>query len=182
MGRKWQNPPSLRPFPPVRSGTMKSKWYTDSTRSSSVASANRAAPGRRAYGTGTLRVVRGSWLASWYAADGRRVQRKVGDARTEGRSDGLTTAQAEKALRQLRESESPGAVARSRKVTMAEAGAELCRRLELKDRKSTRLNSRHTDISRMPASAWKENVSAGDQIVQRHRQAGFCKKRQPRFL
>lgn len=65
------------------------------------------------------------------------MQRKVGQARTEGRSDGLTKAQAEKALRQIREIESPGAVARSRKVTMAEAGAELSRRLELKGRKKS---------------------------------------------
>lgn len=99
--------------------------------------AKRVTPRRRDYGTGTLRVVRGSWLASWYAADGRRVQRKVGQARTEGRSDGLTKAQAEKALRQIREIESPGAAARSRKVMMPEAGAELCRRLELKGRKKS---------------------------------------------
>ena len=83
------------------------------------------------------REGRGSWLASWYAADGRRVQRKIGPARTESRSDGLTKAQAEKALRRIREIEAPHAVARGRRVTMAEAGAELCRRLELKGRKKS---------------------------------------------
>jgi integrase len=65
------------------------------------------------------------------------VQRKVGQARTAGRSDGLTKAQAEKALRQLREIDAPGGVARSRRVTMEEGGAELCRRLELKGRKKS---------------------------------------------
>ena len=99
--------------------------------------AKRATPTRRAYGTGTLRVVGGSWLASWYTADGRRVQRKVGQARTAGRSDGLTKAQAERALRRIREVDSPRAVARSRRVTMEEGGAELCRRLELKGRKKS---------------------------------------------
>ena len=99
--------------------------------------AKRVTPRRRDYGTGTLRVVRGAWLASWYAADGRRVQRKIGAARTEGRSDGLTKAQAEKALRQIREGEAPTGVARSRRVTMEEGGAELCRRLELKGRKKS---------------------------------------------
>src|ERR1044072_9918011 len=35
------------------------------------------------------------------------------------------------------------------------AEAELALRLGTGDRKSTRLNSSHTDISRMPSSAWK---------------------------
>ena len=55
--------------------------------------------GRRAYGTGTLRVVGRSWIASWYGPDGRRIQRKVGPVRTEARADGLTKAQAERVLR-----------------------------------------------------------------------------------
>jgi integrase len=92
---------------------------------------------RRAYGTGTLRVVGGSWLASWYAPDGRRVQRKVGAVRTEGRADGLTKAQAERELRRLREIESPRSTSSSQRVTMTQAGEELCRRLELKGRKKS---------------------------------------------
>lgn len=100
----------------------------------------RPAPGkrtRRAYGTGTLRVVGGAWLASWYGPDGRRVQRKVGAVRTEGRNDGLTKAQAERALRRLREIESPRSAPGGRRVTMQEAGEELCRRLELKGRRKS---------------------------------------------
>ena len=62
---------------------------------------------RRAYGTGTLRVVGRSWIGSWYGPDGRRVQRKVGDVRTAGRADGLTKAQAEKVLRRVREVDAP---------------------------------------------------------------------------
>lgn len=92
---------------------------------------------RRGYGTGTLRVVGGSWLASWYAADGRRVQRKVGAVRTVGRADGLTKAQAERQLRRLRELDTPRALSSAVRVTMAQAGEELCRRLELKGRKKS---------------------------------------------
>jgi integrase len=92
---------------------------------------------RRAYGTGTLRIVGGSWMASWYAPDGRRIQRKVGVARTEGLADGLTKAQAERELRHVREIESPRTAPRDQRVTMEEAGAELCRRLELKGRRKS---------------------------------------------
>jgi hypothetical protein len=96
------------------------------SRSASVAAidAVRCSPGRRAYGTGTLRVVGGSWLASWYGPDGRRVQRKVGAVRIEGRADGLTKAQAERVLRRMREIDSPRLAPDGRRVTMEQAGDE----------------------------------------------------------
>jgi len=100
-------------------------------------SARAKSMGRRAYGTGTLRVVRGSWLASWYGPDGRRIQRKVGPVRNEGRADGLTKAQAEQALRRLRETEPPQTAPRGDRITMESAGEELCRRLELKGRRKS---------------------------------------------
>jgi integrase len=93
--------------------------------------------GRRAYGTGTLRVVGRSWIASWYGPDGRRVQRKVGPARTEARADGLTKAQAERVLRRMREIESPRAAPDGQRVTMEEAGREFSQRLELKGRRKS---------------------------------------------
>ena len=92
---------------------------------------------RRAYGTGTLRVVGGSWLASWYGPDGRRVQRKVGAVRTEGRADGLTKAQAERVLRRMREIDSPRSAPGGERVTMEHAGAEFCQRLGLKGRRKS---------------------------------------------
>ena len=92
---------------------------------------------RRAYGTGVLRMVGNSWLGSLYGPDGRRVQRKVGAVRTEGRADGLTKAQAERELRRLREIDSPRAAPSGQRVTMEEAGEELCQRLELKGRKKS---------------------------------------------
>jgi integrase len=92
-------------------------------------------PGRRAYGTGTLRVVGGSWLASWYGPDGRRVQRKVGAVRTEGRADGLTKAQAERVLRRMREIDNPRSAPDGQRVTMEQAGEEFGHRLELRGRR-----------------------------------------------
>jgi integrase len=92
---------------------------------------------RRAYGTGTLQVVGRSWIGSWYGPDGRRVRRKVGDVRTEGRSDGLTKAQAERALRRMRELDSPPAAPDAERVTMEQAGREFCQRLELKGRRKS---------------------------------------------
>jgi hypothetical protein len=47
----------------------------------------------RDYGTGSLRIVGRSWVGAWYGPDGRRIQRKVGPARTPGERDGLTKAQ-----------------------------------------------------------------------------------------
>ena len=92
---------------------------------------------RRAYGTGTLRVVGRSWIGSWYGPDGRRVQRKVGDVRSEGGADGLTKAQAEKVLRRLREVDAPRSAAGAERVAMEKAGAEFCQRLELKGRRKS---------------------------------------------
>ncbi len=93
--------------------------------------------GRRAYGTGTLRVVGRSWIASWYGPDGRRIQRKVGPARSEAHADGLTKAQAERVLRRMREIDTPRAAPDGRRVTMEEAGNEFCQRLELKGRRKS---------------------------------------------
>jgi len=96
-----------------------------------------AGSSRRAYGTGTLQVVGRSWIGSWYGPDGRRVRRKVGDIRTEGRADGLTKAQAERALRRMRELDSPPVAPDAERVTMEQAGREFCQRLELKGRRKS---------------------------------------------
>ncbi|MBV9818184.1 MAG: site-specific integrase [Solirubrobacterales bacterium] len=94
-------------------------------------------PARRAYGTGALQIVGRSWIGAWYGPDGRRVRRKVGDVRTEGRADGLTKAQAERALRRMRELDSPPAAPDAERVTMEQAGREFCQRLELKGRRKS---------------------------------------------
>jgi integrase len=90
---------------------------------------------RRGYGTGSLRVIGRSWVGSWYGPDGRKIMRKVGPARTDHERDGLTKTQAEARFRKMREStRMPAPAAR---VTVEEAGAELCRRLELRGRKKS---------------------------------------------
>jgi integrase len=82
-------------------------------------------------------VVGRSWIASWYGPDGRRIQRKVGPARSEARADGLTKAQAERVFRRMRELESPRPAPDGQRVTMEEAGREFCQRLELKGRRKS---------------------------------------------
>jgi integrase len=90
---------------------------------------------RRGYGTGSLRVKGGSWTGSWYGPDGRKIMRKVGPARTPGERDGLTKTQAEHRFRKMREAERPRTS--TKRVTMLEAGEELCRRLALRGRKKS---------------------------------------------
>ena len=92
---------------------------------------------RRDYGTGTLEVVGRSWIGAWYGADGRRVRRKVGAVRTEGRADGLTKAQAERTLRRMRELDSPRAAPDAERVTIEQAGREFCQRLEMRGRRKS---------------------------------------------
>jgi integrase len=91
--------------------------------------------GRRGYGTGSLRVEGSSWIGSWYGVDGRKIRRKVGHARTPGERDGLTKSQAEERFRKMRGAEQPRSP--TDRVSMAEAGEELSRRLEMRGRKKS---------------------------------------------
>src|SRR2546423_12109699 len=100
---------------------------------------------RRAYGTGSLKRSGSSWVGSWYGADGRKVMRKVGPARTPGERDGLTKSQAEERFRKMRGSERPAAS--FHRVTMAEAGAELSQRLEMRGRKKSHRLTVASDLS-----------------------------------
>lgn len=87
------------------------------------ASVNRVA--RRAYGSGSLqskRLKSGGevWVGRWYDASGSRVKRHVGPKRSRGGSEGMTRAQAERALRKLIDSDLRAA--RVERVTVGEAG------------------------------------------------------------
>jgi integrase len=55
---------------------------------------------RRTYGLGSLEEHRGAWYGRW-RVNGRQVRRKVGDIRQPGFTTGLTSKQAEMALRRL---------------------------------------------------------------------------------
>ena len=65
--------------------------------------ARKADSKRRGYGTGSLRQKGRSWIGSWYAPDGRKIQRKIGPARTPGERDGMTRAEAERELARMRQ-------------------------------------------------------------------------------
>jgi integrase len=91
---------------------------------------------RRSYGTGNLRLRRGSWYGQWWIG-GRRVQRKLGPKREPGSRDGLTRKQAEAELRrriEATEAPSPGRI-----TSVKEAGERLVRTLEVQGRKASTL-------------------------------------------
>lgn len=80
---------------------------------------------RRAYGSGSLQTKRLAsggevWVGRWYDGAGERVKRHVGPKRARGSSEGLTRAQAERALRTLIDSELRSA--RVERMTFGEAG------------------------------------------------------------
>lgn len=101
---------------------------------------------RRGYGTGTLRVVGSSWIGSWYGADGKRLQRKVGPARSVAERDGLTKPQAEREFRRMRQAEALPRRSGPARVTIEEAGAELRKRLEIKGRKKSHRMTVESDL------------------------------------
>jgi integrase len=79
---------------------------------------------RRAYGSGSLQAKKLKsgeevWLGRWYDAAGERVKRHIGPKRVRGGSDGLTRAQAERALRKLIDSEVRAT--RVERITLGEA-------------------------------------------------------------
>jgi integrase len=92
---------------------------------------------RRSYGTGNLRVRRGSWYGQWRVGE-RRIQRKLGPVRQPGTREGLTKRQAEARLRELIQEVKP-APAGAEQLTLAEAGERLVRSLEAEGRKASTL-------------------------------------------
>jgi integrase len=100
---------------------------------------------RRTYGSGSLKIVGTSWVGLWYGPDGRRIKRKVGPARTEHNRDGLTKAQAEREFARLREA-TGATIGTHARVTMAEAGNQLCLRLEMKGRKKSHRMTVESDL------------------------------------
>jgi integrase len=123
---------------------------------------------RRGYGTGSLRIEGRSWIGSWYAPDGRKIRRKVGQARTPGERDGLTKAQAEQRLRTMRNAEQPRT--RTERVTIAEAGEELRRRLEIRGRRKSHRLTVESDLRNhiTPFFAGKELDSVTPRDIERY--------------
>lgn len=99
---------------------------------------------RRSYGSGSLFVRadaqgRETWYGTWWSG-GRRVKRRLGAKRAEGRKEGLTRAQAEAELRRQVEAErnKPSVAAR---VTVKDAGERLIAHRESLGRRQTTLNT-----------------------------------------
>jgi integrase len=100
---------------------------------------------RRSYGTGSLFLKYGSWYGQW-RVDGRLVKRKLGPVRKPGTLEGLTRAQAERALRRKMESEGEAPVVASR-VTVEQAGTRLIAHLEALGRKPTTMKTYRSLLS-----------------------------------
>lgn len=60
---------------------------------------------KRAYGTGHLYEKSGGYYGRWRTLDGQLLNRKVGQIRRPGESDGLTRPQAERELRRMQDAE-----------------------------------------------------------------------------
>ena len=123
---------------------------------------------RRDYGTGSLRLQGGSWIGSWYGFDGRRIQRKVGPARTPGTADGLTKAQAEAAFRRMRDAEQ--VTKPPERITIEDAGAELSRTLEMRGRKKSHRMTVASDLRNhiVPFFAGREIAKIEPRDVERY--------------
>jgi hypothetical protein len=79
---------------------------------------------RRPYGTGHLYQRYGSWYGRWRAADGARLNRRIGPPRTSGCNDGMTCTEAERAFARLRE-KVDGRRDRANRRSVANAAAAL---------------------------------------------------------
>ncbi|MGH2994350.1 MAG: hypothetical protein ACRDL1_12560 [Solirubrobacterales bacterium] len=88
---------------------------------------------RRTYGTGQLYTKHGAYYGRWRTSDGRRLNRRIGAARTSGSGEGLTRSEAERRFRALQqqEEESRPPVASDERVTVTDAVDSLCRKLSL---------------------------------------------------
>lgn len=88
---------------------------------------------RRAYGSGQLYVKHGAYFGRWRTLDGRRLNRRIGEVREAGSSEGLTKTQAERAFRKLQEDEErrPRPTAEAARRTVDDAADSLRRRLAL---------------------------------------------------
>jgi integrase len=60
---------------------------------------------KRGYGTGQLYLKHGAYYGRWRTLDGRKLNRKIGGARGETGTRGLTRAEAERQFRKIQESE-----------------------------------------------------------------------------
>lgn len=93
---------------------------------------------RRANGSGQVYTKHGAYYGRWRTPSGGRVNRKLGPARKNGTSEGLTRTQAEQRLRVLMDER---AHVGGSGVTVSEAGERLAAFLAAKGRKASHVES-----------------------------------------
>src|SRR3954452_10369872 len=127
------------------------------------------AAGRRAYGTGSLQLIGGSWVGLWRGPDGLRIKRTIGRARTQGQRDGLTKVKAEEAFRRLRAEELVVA-RRVERATMLEGGEALSARLAVRGRKKSHRLTVASDLRNhvVPFFAGKELARITARDIERY--------------
>lgn len=88
---------------------------------------------KRTYCTGSLYEKHGAYYGRWRTGDGRQVNRRVGLVRQAGGREGLTRAQAERAISRLQQEEErrPRPVAEHARTTVLDAADSLRRQREL---------------------------------------------------
>jgi integrase len=88
---------------------------------------------KRAYGTGHLYEKSGAYYGRWRTLDGRLLNRKVGQIRRPGESDGLTRPQAERELRHMQDAEerAPKLARGAQSPTVDEVGDSLRQELRI---------------------------------------------------
>lgn len=98
--------------------------------------------GRRGYGTGQLYEKHGAWYGRWRTSDGRRLNRRVGEIRSPGESDGMTRAMAEREFRRIQQAEerSPRPARPRERRTVSEASDSLRRKLTVDGARPTYLS------------------------------------------
>src|SRR3954447_5935694 len=92
---------------------------------------------RRGYGSGSLYQRAGNWYGRWHI-DGQRVKSKLGPVRPPGTREGMTRAQAERALRHMMTAAEALPVLAER-VSVTEAGERLIEHLKGLGRRPTTL-------------------------------------------
>ena len=88
---------------------------------------------KRAYRTGHLYEKSGAYYGRWRTLDGRLLNRKVGQIRRPGESDGLTRPQAERELRRMQDAEerAPKPARGAQSPTVDEVGDSLRQELRI---------------------------------------------------
>jgi integrase len=89
---------------------------------------------KRKYGTGQLHEINGTYFGRWRTSDGRRLNRRIGPARSPGSRAGLTRSQAEREFRlmQLAEERDPRPAPGVELPTVDDLASTLRQRLALK--------------------------------------------------